>query len=154
MKSFIAVSSSVIDGLLNISDIINKLNNNNSKIKNKPVVITRGVVRDGKVEYWTNKGRKVDGLEIIADQVDAHQMALQEASEWAKKPNIELPGYGEYMVDPDLEMDILDHKSEFIDTTFDSRDKDLQRWNSIGVLDSKNRPVDVKYIIDDTAFVM
>ena len=134
-------------------DILDKLNYNNPKVNGRKVHVTKGVVRNGKVEYWTNRGKKVDGLEIIADQVDAHQMALQEASEWAKRPDIEVPGYGEYMVDPDLEMDILDHKSEFIDTTFDSRDRDLQRWNSIGVLDSKKRPVDVKYIIDDTAFV-
>lgn len=140
-------------GELVSQNILDKLNYNNPKVDGRKVHVTKGVVRNGKVEYWTNKGKKVDGLEIIADQVDAHQMALQEASEGAKKPDIELPGYGEYMVDPDLEMDILDHKSEFIDTTFDSRDKDLQRWNSIGVLDNRKRPVNVRYIIDDTAFV-
>ena len=128
-------------------DVLDRLNDNNPKVNGRKVHVTKGVVREGNVEYWTRSGDKVNAALISAYQVDAKSIAIEAASPEFTKAKPKVPKFGEYLLDAEMDMDLINNMHEFIDPTYDSRDKDVQQWNKDGIKNSKGSRVELQYMI-------
>lgn len=134
-------------------DVLDKLNDNNPKVNGRKVHVTKGVVREGNVEYWDRSGNRINAALISADQVDAKAIAIENASPEFTKVSPKVPKFGEYLLDAEMDMDLMDNMHEFIDPTYDNRDKDVKQWNKDGIKNSKGSRVELQYMIGDMAFV-
>ena len=98
-------------------------------------------------------GNRINAALISADQVDAKSIAIEAASPEFTKAKSKAPKFGEYLLDAEMDMDLINNMHEFIDPTYDSRDKDVQQWNKDGIKNSKGSRVELQYMISDMAFV-